>query len=177
MIDQFEQALAFTIGPDEAPAGEEGGYSDDPSDTGGITMRGITIAEYQRWTRRPVSAAEMRALTRADVIPIYSGNYWNAARCWALAPGVDLMVFDHGVNRGVGATARALQQAVQAKPDGIIGPMTALAARGIPAATLIAKLHDLQMAQYQSLAQWPRYGKDWGGRCDRRRDAALALTT
>jgi lysozyme family protein len=177
MDANFEACLSFTIGHGPQPGGEEGGYSDDPRDPGGITMRGITLDEYRRWTgRRDVTAAVMQALTRADVAPIYRTSYWLATSCPALPAGVDLMVFDEAVNAGPGVSAMLLQRLLGVDPDGHIGPITALAMRGVnDLAGFIHKLHDAHLARYQDLDDWPIYGHDWGARCDRRRDTALAM--
>ena len=175
--DQFARCLAFTIGPGPKAAGQEGGYSNDPNDPGGATNFGVTLAAWAEWEQRPVTPEEIRNLTRPQVVPFYAGRYWNALRCWALGPGVDVMNFDFGVNAGVGASARLLQQAVGVTVDGIVGPITALAARGMGAAPLITALHASHTAYYRSLAEFSLYGTDWLRRTDECRDVAMAMLT
>ena len=169
-MDNFPACLAFTLS-------QEGGYSDDPNDSGGATNLGITLGEYALWTRRAdVTKVDMQVLTVATVTPIYRASYWQANQCQAMPAGVALMVFDHGVNRGVGNAARALQQALGVDADMHIGPQTLLALRGADnIRALVNQMHALQLAQYQALTKWPDYGRGWGARCDRRRDAALAM--
>ena len=39
-------------------------------------------------------------MTKAEAVEIYRANYWIPARCGDLPGGIDLMVFDFGVNAG-----------------------------------------------------------------------------
>lgn len=49
----------------------EGGWSNDPRDSGRATNRGITLATLAAWRKRPVSKAEVRALSAAEASAIY----------------------------------------------------------------------------------------------------------
>ena len=64
----FEPALAHVLA-------QEGGFVDHPLDPGGATKMGITRATLARFRGRPVSVAEVMALTRAEAaaIPLPSG--------------------------------------------------------------------------------------------------------
>lgn len=95
MIGKFEPALAFTLA-------YEGGYVDHPADPGGATNMGITIRTLGNWRGRPVTKAEVRALSKEEAAKIYRANDWNKAGCDGLAPGVDLCTFDVAVNSGPG---------------------------------------------------------------------------
>lgn len=80
---------------------DEGGYSNDPADSGGATNFGITQKEVKQ---------DVRTLTVDDAKSIYRNKYWNALNCDSLSPGVDYTVFDYGVNSGLGRPRKALQQ-------------------------------------------------------------------
>jgi hypothetical protein len=79
----------------------EGGFVNHPKDPGGMTNLGVTRATYEQYMGRGVTEAEMRALTVADVAPIYRAEYWDKARCDDLPSGLDWAVFDWGVNSGM----------------------------------------------------------------------------
>lgn len=79
----------------------EGGYSNDPADSGGETNFGIT----QRETSIPV-----RTMTVEQAKAIYKTKYWDAVNGDKLPAGVDYSVFDYGVNSGVGRSKKVLQQ-------------------------------------------------------------------
>lgn len=95
----FEACLALTLG-------YEGGYSNNPKDPGGPTNLGVTIATLSHELGRAASVAEVRALTKASVGPIYRKKFWNLINGDDLPAGVDCLAFDVAVNSGPG---RALQ--------------------------------------------------------------------
>jgi lysozyme family protein len=109
---------------------------------------------------------------------IYRSLYWKTLRADALPPGVDLSVFDMGVNAGIWCSARLLQQALGftgEEVDGSIGPETLAAADRFDARRLVNNLADRQTAYYRSLADFQTFRTGWINRTDVRRDAALAM--
>lgn len=173
-MDMFAACLDFTLR-------QEGGYSDDPNDPGGATNYGITLATLREYTGNDaLTADDIRDIPMDTVHAIYGSDYWNRLRCDALPAGVDLMVFDHGVNAGTGRSAMILQQAIGltgAAVDGSIGPQTLAAVGQMAAASLINDLAARQHAYYQSLGNFQRYGAGWLARVGRRQAAATAMIT
>jgi lysozyme family protein len=172
MEDRFGIWLAFTLR-------QEGGYVDDPADPGGATNMGITLATYREWSDHPnLGDLQVKDMTLKTARAIYRSLYWNPLRADALPPGVDLSVFDMGVNAGIWRSARLLQQALGftgEEVDASIGPETLAAADGFDARTLVNKLADRQTAYYRSLANFPIFGTGWLRRTKARCDAALAM--
>ena len=162
----FDTAVAFTLR-------EEGGFTDDPRDPGGATSLGITLATLNHWRGRACTADDVRVLTLAEAQAIYQALYWHAMRCDLLPSGIGLMVFDFGVNAGPGTSARELQAIVGVAVDGVIGPLTALASKGVEGAALIAALHDAHEARYRSLPGFAVFGTGWLARL--KRCSALAI--
>ena len=137
MPDRFDACLAFTLR-------EEGGYVDDPADPGGATNMGITLATYRQWSDNPeLGSAQVQAMTERTARAIYRSLYWNPLRADALPAGVDLSVFDMGVNAGIWGSARLLQRALGftgEQVDGCIGPETLSAAAKCDPRTLVDDL-------------------------------------
>ena len=102
----------------------EGGYVNHPKDPGGMTNLGVTKRVYESWVGKEVDESDMRALTPEDVAPIYEKNYWKSIKGDDLPGGLDLCIFDFGVNAGPGRAAKYLQTMIGTTPDGGIGPMT-----------------------------------------------------
>ena len=98
----------------------EGGYVNHPEDPGGETNLCVTKRVYQEWG----GTKNMRDLTFDDVAPIYRKNYWDKMKCDDLPSGLDLCVFDFGINAGPGRAAKYLQTLIGTKADGGIGPNT-----------------------------------------------------
>ena len=172
MADRFDTCLTFTLR-------EEGGYVDDPADPGGATNMGITLATYQQWSDEPnLGFLQVKDMTLKTARAIYRSLYWNPLRADALPLGVDLSVFDMGINAGIWRSARLLQQALGFtgdELDGSIGPETLAAAEKFDARNLVNNLADRQAAYYRSLPDFPIFGTGWLNRTEARRDAALAM--
>lgn len=136
----------------------EGGYSDDPADPGGATNLGITMATLEAWRGHPVTKDDVRALRRADVLPIYEHNYWNAIKADALPDGVDLIAFDIGVNSGI---HRILPWLADTAP---LDPVPRIKA-----------MHARRLSFWQHLKTFARFGRGWMNRESDIFSHALAL--
>lgn len=89
---------------------DEGGYSNDPSDSGGATNYGITIADYRLYINKQGTPNDVRNMSVDEAKAIYKSKYWNALSCDSLDSGVDYTCFDYGVNSGLGRPRKALQR-------------------------------------------------------------------
>lgn len=148
----------------------EGGYVNDPRDSGGETNHGVTIAV----ARAHGYLGPMRDLTRAQALAIYRSAFWQRPGLHLVAPLSEKIaeeLFDTGVNMGVGAAGTFLQRALNAlnrngtdyadlKVDGAIGPITAkalaafLKKRGRDGEKVMLRaLDSLQGAAYIQLAE------------------------
>lgn len=153
----------------------EGGYVDHPLDPGGATNRGITRATLAGYRGRPVSKAEVMALSEREAGAIYRKLYWNAISADELPAGVDLVVFDAAVNSGPGRAVRWLQIALGVAPDGVIGPRTISAAGQADANKLIRAFSRQRLGFLQRLSTWPTFGRGWSRRVRETEIAALAM--
>jgi len=159
----------------------EGGYVDDPQDSGGRTKFGIT----QRVARAHGYKKEMRHFPRAMAEEIYAKKYWDSLcldSVVVFSESVAEELADTAVNMGVGRAARFLQRSLNVlndrerryadvRVDGQIGPKTMAALRAYflqrgteGEAVLYTMLNALQGAFYVTLAE--RREKDqrfvWG---------------
>ena len=118
---RFDTCLAFLL----SPSIEGGAYSDRPSDRGGPTDSGITQATYNAYRARAGRSAQSVARISSDEISdIYRMGYWKPLCCDSLPVGLDVVVFDSGVNHGVRQATKFLQRALGVDDDGIIGQET-----------------------------------------------------
>lgn len=166
MKENFKESLALVLK-------HEGGYVDHPADPGGATMKGITLATFSAFKKKPMTKDELRAISDADVETIYKTGYWDAMRCDELPAGVDLLAFDMAVNKGVRRATRLLQQAAGARDDGVFGPMTLAAIRKMPAKELIVKVSEGRRDFYKGLKTFPVFGRGWLRRVDETEKEAL----
>lgn len=129
----------------------EGGFSNNPKDPGGATNLGITLRTLTEWRGRSATVDDVRALTTADVAPIYRARYWDECRCAEMPDGLDLIVFDCAVNQGPARAKRLLQRSLGVVEDGILGPMTMAAIGRTEVAALIDELVARRAVHYASL--------------------------
>lgn len=81
---------------------DEGGYGNDPADSGGATKYGITIGDYRKYIKAGATPNDVKTLTTAQAKSIYKSKYWDAVSCDTLPAGVDDACFNYGVLAGVG---------------------------------------------------------------------------
>ena len=153
----------------------EGGFVDDPHDPGGATNLGITLATLSSCLGRTASIADVEALSRAAVAPIYQARYWNPSHACDCPAGVDLMVFDESVNQGVGRAVASLQTALGVTADGAFGPATRAALAAANPANLIRAIAANREAHYRALPTFPRFGRGWLARLARTTELALGM--
>jgi len=155
----------------------EGGFVNDPLDSGGRTNLGVTQKVWEEWLGHPVTEADMKALTPQKIAPMYKLKYWNPSYCEVLPKGLDYVVFDFAVNAGTGRSVKTLQQAIGCVADGVIGPKTMAAINDAEPKDLIAKFSDARADFYQGIvARKPdqaRFIKGWLNRVEESRKLAL----
>lgn len=156
--DRFPECLKIVLK-------HEGGYVNHPKDPGGRTNLGVTQRVWEAWTGRKATEQEMRSLTVDMVAPLYRQKYWDKVRGRDLAPGLDLHVFDFGVNAGPARAIRYLQMMVSTNPDGQFGPATMRALSNYidqyGTAKAITRYGELREEYYRQLRTFPTFGKGW----------------
>lgn len=153
----------------------EGGYVDHPDDPGGATNMGITHKTLAQWRGAAVTKEDVRNLTREEACDIYRANYWNALNCDNMPAGVDLVVFDFGVNAGVQRSAKLLQRIVHVEQDGQVGPITIGAVNAIDASFVVGAFSDARMEHYRSLPHWDTFARGWTRRTAETRTEAMEM--
>ena len=153
----------------------EGGYVNHPKDPGGETNLGVTKRVYEEWG----GTKDMKDLLVEDVNPIYKKNYWDKCKCDDLPNGLDLCVFDFGVNAGPGRAAKFLQRMIGTTVDGGIGPNTLKAVdtyveeTGLE--TAIENYQSARQSYYEELSTFDTFGKGWTRRVEETTASAKEL--
>ncbi len=158
----------------------EGGYVDHPSDPGGATNMGITLATLSRWRKRTVSRQEVKDLSREEARAIFRKWYYDAVGGDRLPGPVALAVYNSAVLSGVGRAVKWLQSTLNSmdqriEVDGEAGAKTLAAAARVDAQQLAAAYFDRYEQFLRALAHWPTFGKGWLNRLNDMRAAALNL--
>lgn len=137
----------------------EGGYVNDPSDSGGETNMGITLATARSYGY----LGEMEDLPYETAFAIYKAMYYNPVMAFMMPPKVAEEVVDTAANMGVARAGKFLQRAlnvlgsVKLKVDGQVGSATIGALDAYLAkrdeGPLIKALNCLQGSFYIKLAE------------------------
>lgn len=169
MKANFARCLAVTLK-------YEGGYVNHPKDPGGATNKGVTQAVYNKYRRRKgETERSVKLITNVELEDIYRAQYWAAVGGDELDAGLDLAVFDYGVNSGPSKAVKDLQRILGVAVDGQVGVNTLAALDAHTPAELIAKLCDNRLKFYRSLRTWGTFGRGWTNRVEGVRRNALAM--
>jgi lysozyme family protein len=162
-MSDFERSLSRVLV-------HEGGYSNNPKDPGGATMKGVTQRVYDDFRMaRSVPKQSVKLISQAEIATLYKTRYWDMFKGDKMPAGVNYVVFDGAVNSGVAQSVKWLQRALAphytGTIDGLVGEGTlrAIEDYGDPA-ELIDKICDLRLAFLKSLKTWPTFGRGWASR-------------
>mgnify|MGYP000022746492 CR=1 FL=1 len=171
--DNYDKALEVILH-------HEGGYVNHPKDPGGMTNLGVTKRVYEEWVGNEVDEETMRSLTPEMVGPIYKKNYWDKVKGDDLPAGLDLCVFDFGVNAGPGRAAKYLQKMIGTTVDGGIGPNTLRALGNYveeigDVAEVIREYQRSRQSYYEQLSTFSTFGRGWTRRVDETTETAIKM--
>ena len=153
----------------------EGGYVNHPKDPGGETNLGVTKRVYQEHG----GTKDMKDLLVEDVAPIYKKGYWDKIKGDDLPGGLDLCVFDFGVNAGPGRAAKFLQSMIGTTVDGGIGPNTLAKVeeyvRENGEHETVKKYQEMRQKYYEQLSTFATFGRGWTRRVEETTKLALDI--
>jgi len=145
MLNNFQKSLQYVLA-------SEGGFVDNKADSGGATMKGITLNTYRLFKKNShLTANDLKSISDADVSTIYFKSYWNACRCSELPNGIDYLMLDASCNTGVGRAIKTLQKSVGADVDGNLGSITLALVNKHDISDLIRTFSDQKEAFYKNL--------------------------
>lgn len=155
-------------------------FDDDPNDTGGRTCCGVLQRVYDGYRdARGLPRQDVWHISDSEINDIYLRQYWQPLQADRLPAGLDLQVFDMGVNAGIGRGAKILQRLVGTVQDGQIGEATIAAtyraaeARGLSA--LIQEYGRMREANYRQFHTFYHHGDGWLKRNAITTRAAMAM--
>lgn len=170
-MNKIEQIIDATVK-------KEGGYTNNPNDSGGETMWGITAAV----AREVGYTGPMKAMTRDQAVAIYTAKYFLAPgfdKVLALSPSIAEELFDTGVNMHPTTAVRMLQRALNwfnkrgehypdLIDDGVLGPTTLKALKAYlelrkaqGELVLLRALNALQGVRYGELSERRQKDEDF----------------
>jgi len=159
MSDNFDRCVAVTLS-------YEGGNDADPHDPGGRTSRGITQREWNtyRGTRSQYrNFTDVWTAPQGAVVDIYRSEYFDpvAGAQWPI--GCDLVVFDGGVNSGLGKSLVWARSAL-AQRTGSFVLLAALSQKELDKTLFVKRYQAARLSFLQALRTWQYFGRGWRSR-------------
>ena len=144
----------------------EGGYSDDPRDSGNWTGGAQGVGQL-KGTKFGIAACsygylDIKNLSLEDAKSIYRRDFWDV--CGAAHPAVKFQLFDASVNHGRGNAIRFLQRAVKVAADGDWGVKSQAALESMEANDVLLRFLAYRLKFWASLQKFDIYGRGWTNR-------------
>lgn len=161
MKENFDRCFELVVG-------HEGGFTNNRKDRGNWTSGKIGVGQL-KGTKYGVSAMaypdlDIQNLTLDQAKDIYLEDYWLKVRGDDLPTGLDYLAFDMAVNHGVGTSAKLIQEAVGAVPDGEIGPRTLERIAGRDVFVILKEVAARRMVFYANIKTFKDFGLGWSRR-------------
>ena len=130
----------------------EGGFSDNPYDAGGATMRGVTLATFRQFYGANMTVADLKAITDKQWRHIFKKGYWDKVRADEFVnQSIAELFVDWVWMSGATTPVKTLQRLVGAQQDGLLGPKTLAMVNAYEPARLYGALKAARYAFYDEI--------------------------
>jgi lysozyme family protein len=154
MQANYARCLANTLN-------EEGGWTNDPRDPGGPTMRGVIQREYTKYrASKGLPNRSVSSISEAELQDIYAGNYWKPMLGDQWPKGPDQIVFDIAVNSGIGR-APQIMRAAMGDPTGGVKTLAYFATQSSDKVGIVKRACARRASFYRSLHKFRTFGRGW----------------
>ena len=144
----------------------EGGYSDDPRDSGNWTGGAQGVGQL-KGTKFGIAACsygylDIKNLSLEEAKAIYRRDFWEV--CGAAHSAIKFQLFDASVNHGRGNAIRFLQRAVKVADDGDWGVKSQAALGSMEPNDVLLRFLAYRLKFWASLQKFDIYGRGWTNR-------------
>lgn len=131
----------------------EGGYVNDPDDSGGCTMAGITIGTYRKYYGSKKTCRDLKFITQKEWLHIFKKGYWDKMKADQIEnQSVAQLCVDMCWGSGPITSIKKIQSAIGVTADGIVGPKTLAALNSCPE-TIFNILWNMRKEWLEKIAQ------------------------
>lgn len=131
----------------------EGGYVNDPDDSGGCTMAGITIGTYRKYYGSKKTCRDLKFITQKEWLHIFKKGYWDKMKADQIEnQSVAQLCVDMCWGSGQITSIKKIQSAIGVTADGIVGPKTLAALNSCPE-TIFNILWNMRKEWLEKIAQ------------------------
>ena len=132
----------------------EGGYVNDPDDSGGATNKGVTLATFRTWFGANKTVNDLKALTDEQWIYIFLNGYWNQCKASEINnQAIANIIVDWAWASGPKTAIKKVQSILGTDIDGIVGPKTLAAINNAEPRQLFNKIKAARLQFVENLAE------------------------
>lgn len=150
----------------------EGGYCWDAKDPGGPTKYGITCFDLAAHLGRKMNSMSewapiVKAMDISIAILIYKKKYAAAVRYDDLPAGIDVVMYDYGVNSGIGRPIRVARAILKVPGGASMDAALLTALQKTDPKKFIANMCAERLNFMHAIrggSAWQQFGKGWGAR-------------
>lgn len=106
----------------------EGGFVNDPADSGGATNKGVTLATYKAYCKahkkKMPTVADLKKITDEEVLAILKEFYWDKMRADEINNQSIAELCVQGIWGSGSSYIKVMQGVIGVKQDGSVGPVT-----------------------------------------------------
>ncbi len=142
------------------------GWSDDPLDTGGATMIGVTLGTYRSYCkykgRKIPNKQDLKNITYKEWRDIVHSMYWSKWKADLIEnQHVANMIVDWVWASGQGIGIKRVQKILGVTADGIVGPKTLAAVNNADPKQLFDKVYNARAAHFNAIVAAKPSQKKW----------------
>lgn len=132
----------------------EGGYANDPDDSGGCTMKGVTISTFRQFYGRTKTCADLRKITNEQWMHIFKTGYWDKMRADEIEnQSIANLCVQMCWGSGPITAIRKIQNCLGVSVDGVVGTNTLKALNGPNPKQIFDKLWNMRKLWLINIAQ------------------------
>lgn len=130
----------------------EGGFVNDPADSGGPTNKGVTLNTFRSVYGRAKTINDLKHMTDNEWRHIFKSLYWDKCKGDDITDqSIANLLVDWAYNSGTSLAIRHIQRIVGVKADGIMGNITLSAINNHSPLPLFGALKQDRIAFYHSI--------------------------
>lgn len=130
----------------------EGGFVNDPDDSGGATNLGVTIATFREFYGQDKTTSDLLHMTMGQWEHIFKKGYWDKILGDAIrSQGVANIIVDWCWMSGTKRVIKRIQKILRVKSDGIFGPMTLAALNASEPRNLFLVIKSARVDYYKEI--------------------------
>lgn len=119
----------------------EGGFVNDPADSGGATNKGVTLDTYKMYRKahklKPPTVSDLKKITDDEVLAILKEFYWDKMRADEINNQSIAELCVQGIWGSGTSYIKIMQGVIGVKQDGVVGPVTLAAINNYPSQKIL----------------------------------------